>query len=84
MPKRDPEQSPAAPLNPDAAFVVHVTGGNASDPDAVSGRAEHVTTGHNRRFHGIHQLAEFMSHVTAQVRAGSGGQTDDDKPSKEK
>ena len=61
--RKPPEsRSTPAPLDADAAFVVHLTGG---DPSTVSGRAEHVTSGRSRRFASLNELYEFMQSVLA-------------------
>ena len=54
----------AAPLNANAAFIVHLTG-PTTETDAVSGRVEHVISGKSLRFTSITQLADFMNRVTA-------------------
>jgi hypothetical protein len=57
MSKPTESRSTPAPLDADAAFVVHLTGG---DPSAVSGRAEHVTSGRSLRFTSLSELHGFM------------------------
>jgi len=56
-----------APLDANAAFVIHVTGADAAEPNAVCGRAEHVASGRSLRFTSLAELADFLTGVVARV-----------------
>ena len=64
MRKPTESRSTPAPLDADAAFVVHLTG-DPADPSAACGRAEHLTTGRSLRFSSMTELHGFMHGVVA-------------------
>ena len=64
-----PTPAPHAPLNPNSAFVVHLT--NSADSHAVSGRVEHVASGRALRFMSVVQLLDFMNEIIARTDGAS-------------
>jgi hypothetical protein len=60
----------APPLSPRRAFVVQFREDMDATPPCLTGRVEHIVSGHAARFHSPEELWAFFTQILADVHEG--------------